>query len=383
MSLKSQNTSRLARLPRWISFWLGYRDTPPPQQPGYIIWFWSFIGAFTGISIIQAIFGHVPYFISKGVPSIVGGPAFPTQSVENGATAVLIYGAIESPLAQPRPVMGGHLLSAMVGICITKLFLLLPTAERFDELTWLAGSLACSISLVLMQMTGTTHPPAGATALLAAINPDIRSIGWFYVPVVLMASSIALIVALFTNNMQRRYPTYWWTPPHDMQRESIIFVASNSGNLNNNNNNDNMPRNLRFEEREKTLTNPEHEDHGLFKFAVPESLARWAEGVGAGLGFSEPNTPTDSTVVSRRQSLSLCRCVVSIDQALDLERGLAKGLGMGCSGSGSGSDNVIDDLNGALPKSGSVKETDLEPECGAELDVKDSKPHITPGDHNV
>ncbi|KAH6906037.1 HPP family protein [Coprinopsis sp. MPI-PUGE-AT-0042] len=161
--------SRLARLPKWLSFWLGYRETPPPPQPPYIVWFWP-------------IFGHVPYFINMGVPSI-------------GATAVLIYGAIESPLAQPRPVMGGHLFSAFIGICITKLFLLLH--RRKHSLEW---------------MTGTTHPPAGATALLAAINPDIRRIGWFYIPVVLMVSTIAIIVALFTNNMQRQYPTFWWAP---------------------------------------------------------------------------------------------------------------------------------------------------------------------------
>jgi hypothetical protein len=63
--------NRLARLPKWLSFWLGYRETPPPPQPPYIVWFWSFMGAFTGLAIIQAIFGHVPYFIDKGVPSIV------------------------------------------------------------------------------------------------------------------------------------------------------------------------------------------------------------------------------------------------------------------------------------------------------------------------
>jgi len=54
---------------------------------------------------------------------------------------------------------------------------------------------------------------SGATALLAAVSPDIRNIGWLYVPVVLLASSIALVIALICNNMQRRYPTYWWTPP--------------------------------------------------------------------------------------------------------------------------------------------------------------------------
>lgn len=48
---------------------------------------------------------------------------------------------------------------------------------------------------------------------MAVVSPEIRHIGWLYIPVVLLASSIALVVALICNNMQRRYPTFWWTPP--------------------------------------------------------------------------------------------------------------------------------------------------------------------------
>jgi CBS-domain-containing membrane protein len=64
-----------------------------------------------------------------------------------------------------------------------------------------------------MQITGTTHPPAGATALLASFNADIRDIGWYYLPVVLLTSTLALAVALITNNIQRRYPLFWLHPP--------------------------------------------------------------------------------------------------------------------------------------------------------------------------
>lgn len=65
------NQPRLARLPTWISFWLGYRKIPPPPEKNYIVWLWSFIGAFSCIAVIQALFGNVPYFVEKGVPSIV------------------------------------------------------------------------------------------------------------------------------------------------------------------------------------------------------------------------------------------------------------------------------------------------------------------------
>lgn len=194
---------RLASWPAWTSRWLGYRATPPPKQPEYIVWLWSFIGAFCGISIIQAVFINAPYFTSRLVPPIIAS---------YGASAVLIYGAIEAPLAQPRALFGGHFIGGLIGVCITKLFLLLPTEERFEELSWLAGSLACAASVVLMQVTGTTHPPAGATALLAAVNKDVRDLGWYYLPVLLLSSALALGVALLINNIQRRYPVFWFRP---------------------------------------------------------------------------------------------------------------------------------------------------------------------------
>ncbi|KAJ3997500.1 HPP family-domain-containing protein [Lentinula boryana] len=154
MTSTSPRPSPLARLPRWISHWLGYRAGPVPKQPDYIIWIWSFIGAFGGLSILQAIFGHSHYFLQRDVPSIIAS---------YGASAVLCYGAIEAPLAQPRALMGGHFISALTGVCITKLFGLLPTEQRLDQLRWLAGSLSSATAIVLMQMTTTTHPPAGAT----------------------------------------------------------------------------------------------------------------------------------------------------------------------------------------------------------------------------
>ena len=44
------------------------------------------------------------------------------------------------------------------------------------------------------------------------MNEEIRDIGWYYLPVVLLSSALALVVALITNNMQRRYPTFWFYP---------------------------------------------------------------------------------------------------------------------------------------------------------------------------
>ncbi|EGN93074.1 hypothetical protein SERLA73DRAFT_146259 [Serpula lacrymans var. lacrymans S7.3] len=194
---------RLARWPSWASRWLGYRSSPPPVHSKYIVWMWTLIGAFCGISVIQAVFSNANYFLERGVPSIVAS---------YGASAVLIYGVIEAPLAQPRALVGGHFIGALVGVCITKLFRLLPTEARYQQLQWLAGSLSCATATVAMQMTSTVHPPAGATALLAAVNQETLELGWYYLPVVLLSSALALAVALLVNNIQRRYPVFWIEP---------------------------------------------------------------------------------------------------------------------------------------------------------------------------
>lgn len=135
-----------------------------------------------------------------------------------GAAAVLEFYAIESPLSQPRNSILGQVLASIVGVAVAKLFALdpalLPAAgepESGHDLTWLAGALACASATAVMALTGTVHPPAGATALLAVVNPDVRVLGWLLIPVILLGCTLMLSVALLVNNLQRRFPVYWWT----------------------------------------------------------------------------------------------------------------------------------------------------------------------------
>ena len=122
-----------------------------------------------------------------------------------GASAILLYGVPTSPLAQPRNLLGGHVISALIGVlCVT----LMP-----DPL-WLSAALAVSVSLAVMHLTRTVHPPGGASALIAVIGgPKIHALGFLYalVPVGLGAL-IMLAVALLTNNLAkaRRYPVFWY-----------------------------------------------------------------------------------------------------------------------------------------------------------------------------
>ena len=152
---------------------------------------WSFIGAFVGIGVIA-------FFQSKMLPYYEN--IFLIGSF--GASSVLVYGSIQSPLAQPRNLVGGHLVSALTGVTVYKIC---------PDIIWLTAPLAVSLAIVLMQITRTIHPPGGATALIVVIGSEkIKSLGyWYVVSPVLTGSFILLIVALIFNNMtsHRKYPT--------------------------------------------------------------------------------------------------------------------------------------------------------------------------------
>lgn len=63
-----------------------------------------------------------------------------------------------------------------------------------------------------MTITKTIHPPAGATAMIAATQVEITVMGWYYIPVVMLSAALAIAVGLLTNNIQRRYPVFWLVP---------------------------------------------------------------------------------------------------------------------------------------------------------------------------
>lgn len=117
-------------------------------------------------------------------------------------------------MAQPRNAVLGQLISSVVGIAIAKLFgkAAGEDPDKHHQLTWLAGSLSCACAVSLMGLTGTVHPPAGATALLAVVDTDIAGLGWFLLPVITLGCVLMQAVALLINNVQRRFPVYWWSP---------------------------------------------------------------------------------------------------------------------------------------------------------------------------
>jgi CBS-domain-containing membrane protein len=145
-----------------------------------------------------------------------------------GASAVLVYGVIESPLSQPRNLIGGQIICAIIGVALTRLFArdhsYLPSLrnESFHGNVFVNGALSMSIALLAMFITGTVHPPGGATALIAATSYEAAAMSWKYIPVVICSTLVMFGWALIINNLgRRRYPIYWWSP----QRTFVIDDA--------------------------------------------------------------------------------------------------------------------------------------------------------------
>lgn len=144
----------------------------------------SWAGGFLSIFMIDRI-GNMMDFGDQASLFLIGS---------FGATAVLAYGSPQAPFSQPLNIIGGHCLSAFVGVSI---FILL------GDQNILACPLAVSLAIVAIQMTHTVHPPGGATSLIAVIGGNsVTQLGYWYVlsPVVI-GSVIMVTVAWLVNNL--------------------------------------------------------------------------------------------------------------------------------------------------------------------------------------
>ena len=146
-----------------------------------------------------------------------------------GATAVLVFGVPEVPLAQPRNMVMGQVVPAIVSVAITKLWCLTnPTyASNLDNRDFYSpgfvnGALCMALALLVQMVFGIVHPPGGATALAGATDPVIVAMSWHYVPVVLVSSLLMVGTGLLFNNLgRRRYPIYWWAAGRTFVREPV------------------------------------------------------------------------------------------------------------------------------------------------------------------
>ena len=118
-----------------------------------------------------------------------------------GATAVLVYGAYKAPLAQPRNVLMGHFLGALMGVAVYDFF----------GLSWWSLTLGVTLAIIFMAVTYSVHPPAGATAYVAIQTGGLGMDYWYILNPVLLGAFILVLVAIIINRMGKRdYPVTWW-----------------------------------------------------------------------------------------------------------------------------------------------------------------------------
>jgi CBS-domain-containing membrane protein len=116
-----------------------------------------------------------------------------------GASCVLAFAAWEAPLAQPRNIIGGHFISALIGLIVLQLF---------GNQPWTVA-LAVGLAISIMVLTKTTHPPAGADPIVIITT----SATWnFLLFPVLIGSIILTIIAIMLNRFlfKRGYPKFWY-----------------------------------------------------------------------------------------------------------------------------------------------------------------------------
>lgn len=126
---------------------------------------------------------------------------YPTVMLASmAASAVLLYAAQHSPMAQPWPLIGGHFVSAICGWLAAQLLA--------DQVV--AASVAVGMAIFAMSLFRCLHPPGAATALIMVLNYGaFREFGGQWVGyVVLLNALISLLAALTVNNLipGRRYP---------------------------------------------------------------------------------------------------------------------------------------------------------------------------------
>ncbi|HEY4082567.1 MAG TPA: HPP family protein [Burkholderiaceae bacterium] len=123
-----------------------------------------------------------------------------------GASAVLLFAVPSSPLAQPWSIIGGNIVSALIGV---------TCAAHIDDIA-VAAALAASLSIGAMFALRCLHPPSGAVALTCVLGgPVVKSLGYSFVVWPVAINSLVLLVAalVFNVSARRRYPHKASPPP--------------------------------------------------------------------------------------------------------------------------------------------------------------------------
>ena len=185
---------------------------PSPDTVGLWEKVVSGLAGLVGIGLIMAVSAW--FLAPRDLPWVVASM---------GASAVLLFAVPHGPLSQPWNFVGGHLISAFIGITIAQL---IP-----DKVV--AAALAVGVAISVMYITRCLHPPGGATALSAVVSgPAVHALGYQYMVTPVLVNVVVMFSwALFINNVlgNRRYPEKLRRPevkPEEQAPQSVIAGLS-------------------------------------------------------------------------------------------------------------------------------------------------------------
>jgi len=185
----------------------------------------STAGAFTGILLILI----VSRFFLEGITTFL-------IVASMGASAVLLFSVPHGRLSQPWPLVGGHLVSALIGVSCAKFVPDLVIAE----------ALAVGLAVGAMYYLHCIHPPGGATAITAVVGGEqVAELGYQYVltPVLLNVLVILFVAVVFNYPFRwRRYPAALFSSaaekkaelkqrPDDIKHEDFVYALSKIDSL--------------------------------------------------------------------------------------------------------------------------------------------------------
>lgn len=209
VSLQARQTSPAGAKPAGPSYFQKMQGNgSAPGTPPITVVLWAMAGAFLGILVLTLLHFKVCVAYTNTLQMYVGS---------FGAQAVLLFAANQSPLTQPWNAMFGSVVAAALGVSSWQIFgVWLFPASQFGILgQLLAPPFGVSACVGAMMLTRSVHPPAGALALIATLQPDkFKDAGFIYVLFpALFGSLVHMIIALLFNNLSsqpcRFYPATW------------------------------------------------------------------------------------------------------------------------------------------------------------------------------
>ncbi len=139
-----------------------------------------------------------------GMEMFSAAAAFPLAAIPFATSIVMVLGTPDAAPAQPRALIGGHLVATLVGLAVVKLC---------GPAAW-AAAVAVGLAMIAMHLTGTFHPPAGIDPLVVVVN----NLPWSFVVAPVGAGALLLAVFAYAwhNLVAARttkravWPVRWW-----------------------------------------------------------------------------------------------------------------------------------------------------------------------------